>query len=75
MALRKGVIRRNRSATTDCHPIFVGHKKACHLLLLEAFRKVSPHSPDIYIIYTPKLGFGIAIFDREREHGRFKREH
>ena len=26
----------------------------------------------ICIIYTPNLGLGIAIFDREREHGRFR---
>ena len=26
----------------------------------------------IYIIYTPNLGLGIAVFDREREQGRFK---
>jgi len=26
----------------------------------------------IYIIYTPNLGLGIAVFDREREQGRFR---
>lgn len=26
----------------------------------------------MYIIYTPNLGLAIAIFDREREQGRFK---
>ena len=26
----------------------------------------------IYIIYTPNLGFGIALFDQEREQGRFR---
>ena len=25
-----------------------------------------------YIIYTPNLGLGIAVFDREREQGRFR---
>ena len=27
----------------------------------------------IYIIYTPNLGFAIAVLGREREQGRFKR--
>ena len=26
----------------------------------------------IYIIYTPNLGLAIAVFDQEREHGRFR---
>ncbi len=26
----------------------------------------------IYIIYTPNLGLGIAVFDGEREQGRFR---
>ena len=26
----------------------------------------------IYIIYTPNLGLGIAVFDREREQGCFR---
>ena len=26
----------------------------------------------ISIIYTPNLGFGITLFDREREQGRFR---
>jgi len=26
----------------------------------------------IYIIYTPNLGLAITVFDREREHGRFR---
>jgi len=26
----------------------------------------------IYIIYTPNLGLGIAVFDWEREQGRFR---
>jgi len=26
----------------------------------------------IYIIYTPNLGFAIAVFVREREQGRFR---
>jgi len=26
----------------------------------------------IYIIYTPNLGLGLVVFDREREQGRFK---
>ena len=26
----------------------------------------------IYIIYTPNLGFPIAVFGREREQGRFR---
>ena len=26
----------------------------------------------IYILYTPNLGLGIAVFDREREQSRFK---
>jgi len=27
---------------------------------------------DIYIIYTPNLGFGITVSVREREQGRFR---
>ena len=26
----------------------------------------------IYHIYTPNLGFGITVFDQEREQGRFR---
>jgi len=26
----------------------------------------------MYIIYTPNLGFGITLFDRGREQGRFR---
>ena len=26
----------------------------------------------MYIIYTPNLGLGIAVFDRKREQGHFR---
>ena len=32
----------------------------------------TPQEHHIYIIYTPNLGLEIAIFDREREHGRIR---
>jgi len=58
---------------------------SCHLML--TFLHICPPRPlspmqksrypkccqNVYIciIYTPNLGLGIALFDRDREHGRF----
>jgi len=36
------------------------------------FLEVHRSSIYIYIIYTPNLGFGITVFDEEREQGRFR---
>ena len=52
---------------------FPGRESDCATLqslpLVSSNRKFSIY---IYIIYTPNLGLVIAVFDREREQGRFR---